>query len=147
MLAAALAAKAEALRKELSSLTLNFERRARAAPRRGGAALKGRTVPPKYRDRGQHLVGQGRNGGLAQGRHQAGAKAERFLIDKPKKTKARTGVKKTATATTKKMKRKATRGASNAKSIGKRVRVKPRETVVHENSAPVALTIEPVVSS
>jgi DNA-binding protein H-NS len=98
--AAALARRADALKKELASLGSDYAEVGRIAiygKRKG--SLRGRKVPIKYRDKsGNHWSGRGAQPRWMTAAIKAGAKRDDFLIDKSA-NKTRKGSKKRRKAT------------------------------------------------
>ncbi len=89
---AALARKAEGLKKELASLGSDYAEVGRIAiyGKRKGKSLAGRKVAPKYRDKnGNTWAGRGAQPVWMTAAIKKGAKREDFLIDKPKATASR----------------------------------------------------------
>lgn len=88
---AALSQKADAIKKQLSSLGSDYAAVGRIAVY-GRKSLKGRKVPPKYRDKaGNTWSGRGAQPRWMTAAIKAGAKREDFLIAKPARKVAKRG--------------------------------------------------------
>ena len=85
----ALSQKADAIKKQLAALGSDYAAVGRIAVY-GRKSLKGRKVPPKYRDRaGNTWSGRGAQPRWMTAAIKAGAKRDDFLIEKPAGTVAR----------------------------------------------------------